>query len=387
MAKGKNARGKEPANDNFEVARIDRPLSLVAQVERILRQAIAENRFPGDRLPTEVELADQLGVSRETVRRAAETLQREGLLVKIRRKGTFTHFPKLSFQIKVTESTLLGYLQANYPAAHGQAEAVTPAISGLMLQGAIEEAAKHRFELIVRQAPHMQMGDAFHHLHQNARLRGVIFASYGEEKLLRRVAGLGVPIVLVDHDLPLPQINSVRDDSFEGARQAIDHLAKLGHRRIAFAHWRHADLNPWRLRGYRQGLRDVGLSLRRKWEIPCELTEAGAHQVIDEFLALSPRPTALYCFNNSLARLVIDELSRRGLRVPEDVSILGGGGEEIPGLTCHQCDWQAMGRYAVQILVRTLSEPGKHAPEHHLSQHVLRPGRTTAPPPAKISSE
>jgi LacI family transcriptional regulator len=335
-------------------------------------------------LPTEVELADQLGVSRETVRRAAETLQREGLLVKIRRKGTFTHFPKLSFQVKVAESTLLGYLQANYPAPQGQAEAVTPTISGLMLQGAIEEAAKHRFELIVRQAPHMQMSEAFQHLNQNARLRGVIFASYGEEKLLRRVAGLGVPIVLLDHDLPLPQINSVRDDSFEGARQAVEHLAKLGHRRIAFAHWRHTDLNPWRLRGYRQGLRDVGLSLRRKWEIATELTQAGARHVVDEFLALAPRPTALYCFNNTLAHHIMDELNRRDLRVPEDVSVMGGGGEEFPGMTCHQADWHAMGRYAVQVLVRTLAEPGKHAPEHHQSPHVLRPGRTTAPPAGKV---
>ena len=352
-------------------------------MEQILRQAIAEIRFPGDRLPTEVELADQLGVSRETVRRAAETLQREGLLVKIRRKGTFTHFPKLSFQIKVTESTLIGYLQAIYAAAQGQSEAVTPAISGLMLQGALEEAAKHRFELIVRQAPHMQMGEAFQHLHQNARLRGVIFASYGEEKLLRRVAGLGLPIVLVDHDLPLPQINSVRDDSFEGARQAVKHLADLGHRRIAFANWRHADLNPWRLRGYRQGLRDVGLSLRRKWEIPTELTAAGARQVLDTFTALSPRPTALYCFNNTLAGHAIDELSRRGLRVPEDVSVMGGGGEEVPGVTCHQADWLAMGRYAVQVLVRGFdgARPAR-AGASPVSARAA-PGRTTAPPAAR----
>ena len=108
------------------VPRIDRPLSLVAQVEQILRQAIAEGRFPGDRLPTEVELAEQLGVSRETVRRAAETLQREGLLVKIRRKGTFTHFPKLSFQIKRHGVDAARLPAGRLPAPQGQEEAVTP---------------------------------------------------------------------------------------------------------------------------------------------------------------------------------------------------------------------------------------------------------------------
>ena len=98
---------------------------------------------------------------------------------------------------------------------------------------------------------------------------------------------------------------------------------------------------------------------------------------IDEFLALSPRPTALYCFNNSLARLVIAELQRRGVKVPEEISVLGGGGEEVPGLTCHQADWYAMGRQAVQMIVRTLNEP-HHVPEHYLSPHVIRPGQTTA---------
>ena len=122
----------------------------------------------------------------------------------------------------------------------------------------------------------------------------MIFASFGEEKLLNRVAGLGLPTVLVDHDLPLPKINSVRDDSFEGARQAVQHLAALGHRRIAFASWHQVDLNPCRLRGYRQGLRHAGLARRRQWVIPTELTDAGARQVVEQWLRLTPRPTALY---------------------------------------------------------------------------------------------
>ena len=75
-----------------EFQRLERPPSLTGRVEQMLRQAIAEGQFAGGRLPTEVELAKQLGVSRETVRLAAEVLQREGLLVKVRRKGTFIRF-------------------------------------------------------------------------------------------------------------------------------------------------------------------------------------------------------------------------------------------------------------------------------------------------------
>jgi LacI family transcriptional regulator len=353
-------------------------VSLVAQVEQVLRQAIAEERWAGGRLPTEVELAEQLGVSRETVRLAAEALQREGLLVKIRRRGTFTQAPQGPLQLKQVESTLVGYLQADYPTAQGQEEAVTRAISGLMLQGALEEAGRAGFKLVVQHAPHTQLSEAFQQLYQHTRLRGVIFASCGEEKLLRRAPGLGLPTVLLDHDLHLPQISSLRDDSFEAARQAVQYLAHLGHRRIAFALWRQTELNPWRLAGYRQGLRDAALPRRRRWEIPAELTEAGAGQVVERWLGLAPRPTALYCFNNTLARFVHAELLRQGVDVPRDVSVMGGGGEEVSGLTCHQADWHQMGRQAVQILLRALADPHGSTPEHHLSPHVLRVGLTTA---------
>jgi LacI family transcriptional regulator len=362
------------------LGRIDRPLSLTAQVEQLLRQAIAQGRWAGGRLPTEVELAEQLGVSRETVRLAAEVLQREGLLVKVRRKGTFTQPAQAPLRLKAVEAKLLGYLQIDYWTTRGQEEELSRAFGGLMLQGAIAEAGRAGFRLVVQHTPHTQLRESFDELYQNTSLSGVIFASYGEEKVLRRVVGLGLPAVLLDHDLRLARVNSVRDDSFEDARQAVVYLASLGHRRIAFAHWHQADLNPWRLRGYRQGLRDAKLPRRRRWEILTELTEAGARHVVDEWLGLSPRPTALYCFNNTLARFVTEEVERRGLRVPQDLSVMGAGGEEVPGLTCLQVDWYHMGGAAVQILLRAVADREGHTPEHLLWPHALRLGRTTAAP-------
>ena len=369
-----------PSSNDANFNRLDRPSSLTARVEQLLREAIAAGRFGSGRLPTEVELAEQLGVSRETVRLAAEVLQREGMLVKIRRKGTFIRPPALPDQIEARPSTALGYLQAGYQATHGQHDDVTRVVSALMLQGAMEEAGNAGYHLVVRHAPAAQIGKAFQHLYQEQRLRGAIFGSYGEEKLLRRVSGLGLPTVLLDHDTHLSGVHTVRDDSFQGARAAVLQLAEMGHRGIAFANWRQVELNPWRLQGYRQGLRDAGLPRRRAWELSVELTAEGARQTVEQFLVLTPRTTALYCFNNTLARLVLDELKRRGVRVPADISILGGGGEEVPGLTCHQADWHHLGRSAVQILLRALAEPGRTAPEHHLCPHTIREGQTAAAP-------
>lgn len=367
--------------------RIDRPPSLTARVEQLLRRAIAQDKFPGGKLPTEVQLAQELGVSRETVRLATEALRKEGLLVKIRRRGTFLQPAQLPEEVRGSASELLGYLQADYRTPQGDQDEATQVTSALMLQGALQASVAAGYVLLVQQAAPTALGKVFRELHERQRLKGVIFASCGEEKVLRRSAGLGLATVLLDHDLAKCGAASVRDDSFQGARDAVRHLARLGHRRIALVNWRQIDLNYWRLEGYRQGLREAGLVRRRSWEMSVEVTEAGATQAVKQFLALSPRPTALYCFNNTLACLVIEELARCGLRAPVDVSVMGGGGEEVAGLTCHQADWTLMGQTAVRLLLQALAAGGgRVTPEHHLSPHKLRRGLTAGHPDADKKS-
>lgn len=360
--------------------RVNRPLSMVAQVEQALRQAIAADCFPSGKLPNGVDLAEQFGVSRETVRLAAENLQREGLLVKIRHRGTFTRPPGIPGQIKAVETKALGYLQTDFVAAQGREEVANREIGGRMLQGALAEAGKKGFQLIVQHTPSIEWRKAVHDFCDGRRLRGLICVSYTEEKMLRHLAASGLPTVILDEDTNAPRIHSVRDDCFDGARQAIVYLAQLGHRRIVNAHWNRADMNRWRPLGYRKGLREAGLPYRRQWEILTELTEAGARQLVDRVLALTPSPTALYCFNNTLASFAIAELRRRGVRVPDEMSVMGAGGEEIPGLTCHQPDWYLMGRTAVQILLRPMADREHSGPEHILAPHTLRIGQTTAAP-------
>lgn len=361
------------------LGRLDRSMSLVSQVEQILRKALADGHFPGNRLPTEMTLGEQLRVSRETVRRATEALRREGLLVKYRSRGTFISSARPNLRLASIASTLVGYIQIDFN------DVSKRAIAGLMLQGASEEAGRSGLQLVVQHTADSQVGPVFEQLRQSVRLCGVIFTDGAKEKLLRRIAGLGLPLVLLDHEFHLPKINSVRDDSFEAARLAVQYLAELGHQRIAYAPWLRPDSNPWRLHGYRQGLRDAHLPRRRVLEIPVSLTEAGARHAVKNFLGLSPRPTALICFNNTLAGLVIEELRRRGVRVPEEVSVMGGGGEEISGLTCHQIDWFQMGRHAVRILASSLSAAGEPTPEHYLAPPVLRLGQTTGSRPAPTS--
>jgi DNA-binding LacI/PurR family transcriptional regulator/biotin operon repressor len=358
--------------------RLPRALGLITQTEQLLREAIKAGDFPSGRLPTEIELADQLGVSRETVRLATERLQSEGLLFKVRRRGTFLRSAQQEPSLKGTLVQALGYLQTDYRAGQGREDAVTRAVGNWMLQGAIVEAGKQGYSLIVRHAPCAQFKAATEQLCRENRLRGMIFASSGEAKTIQRVLGHGMPVVLLDHDLQLPRIHSVRDDSFAGAQQAVAHLASLGHRSIAYAHPKQSDLNPWRLQGYRKALREAGIRRRKAWEFFVDLDEEGARAVVSEWSGLNPRPTALYCFNNTLAHLVLNELRRKRIRVPEDLSLVGGGGENVPGLTCFQADWEALGRKAIEILLR---KPAR--PEHFLGEHTLHIGKTSRAPASR----
>lgn len=356
--------------------RIHKAPNLLQQVEAILREAILQRRFTGNRLPPEVQLAEQLGVSRETVRRAAESLQQQGLLVKYRRKGTFLTPPPLAMP---NAQLCLGYFQISYGVGRHHEEAVCRAIDGLILHGAADEASRQDALLMVQHLPSSGGRKVLLRTAQRTRLDGLILVSCGDEKLIRSSLGLGVPVVLVDHDCSIQGVSTVRDDSFQGAVLAMSHLIQLGHCAIGLIHWRHADLNPWRLQGYREAMREAHLRRRRHWEIFVELNEAGAQAAVRQLLALKPRPTALYCFNNTLARLIMDELHVRKVRVPEDVSVIGGGGEDVPGLTCTVCDWHALGRVAVELLSAQLRHKDC-PPQHRLLPHSLRIGKTTCPP-------
>jgi DNA-binding LacI/PurR family transcriptional regulator/DNA-binding transcriptional regulator YhcF (GntR family) len=373
---------------NSNESRLERPQSLLVQVEQALRRAIAEQAFPEGKLPTEVELAETFGVSRETVRRAAEVLQREGLLTKYRRRGTLVRSetpPVARLEHALATAGPIAFLQADYrtggdPQSGEVGEQVTAGLGALMLQGAIDEAGRADVDVLVRSTTPDRLRATLEQLVRKQRIRGALLASFAEEKPLKKLGGKALPIVLLDHDLTVPRVSSIRDDSAAGVRLAVEHLVKLGHRRIAYVNWRQTDLNPWRLQGYRAALRAARLSVRRAYEWAAPITAAGGDEAAERWQRATQRPTALVCFNNSLATFMIEALERRGAKVPETVSVVGCGGAEAIGLTMCQSDWHDQGRRAMQMLLRLL-EPGSVTDVEHLQiPPVLRLGRTTGPP-------
>ena len=167
--------------------------------------------------------------------------------------------------------------------------------------------------------------------------------------------------VVLDPLMPLDdRIPSVSAAHMSGADQAMRHLLQLGHRRIAHI----AGPKGWvatedRRRGYRAGFASVGV-------LPDPALEAEAIPEIDSgrdaataLLALRDRPTAIFAFNDNIAIGAIQAARARGLRVPDDLSVVGFDDVEhativTPALTTVRQPLAEMGRTAVSLLSRLM---------------------------------
>jgi LacI family transcriptional regulator len=156
--------------------------------------------------------------------------------------------------------------------------------------------------------------------------------------------------------------NSVIVDDRYGARLAVEHLARLGHRRIAYINgpqgW---DASTNRLLGYREILAE--------WDIPydTDLVEEGnwevqsGYPVAKKFLALAHRPTAIFAGNDLMALGAIYAIQEAGLRVPDDIAVVGYDDREIasisrPTITTVTLPCYEMGEASAKLLLNLLEK-------------------------------
>jgi LacI family transcriptional regulator len=133
-----------------------------------------------------------------------------------------------------------------------------------------------------------------------------------------------LPIVVTGRPLRARGLFSLQVDDRNGALLAMRHLLELGHRRIAFIAGteNHPDANE-RLAGYRQALEAAGIGFDPALVAVGDFHEAGGMQAVDRLLESGARFTALFCVNDQSAYGACLALFRKGLRVPDDVSVVG----------------------------------------------------------------
>lgn len=195
-----------------------------------------------------------------------------------------------------------------------------------------------------------------------------------------------VPVVAIDpHEGPTG-IATVDADNDAGAVLATEHLISLGHRRIAFLGGR-TDLESARLReeGFRSAMAAAGLPvdprLVRVGGYRRETADRPAHELLD----LVDRPTAVFAANDLMAIATLDAARDVGLRVPEDLSVVGfddvpEAAAATPPLTTVAQPIQQMGAEAVGLLVRLIAGDDTARPHVRLPTRLVERG-STAPAP------
>jgi LacI family transcriptional regulator len=203
---------------------------------------------------------------------------------------------------------------------------------------------------------------------------------------LELLSAARVPFVVVDQRVRLRKdVLSVSAANFSGARQATEHLTQLGHRHIGVISVAPAlAAGDARLAGHRSALADIGQlvdpALIRYGEPVIPTGEWAG----DELLGLPLPPTAIVCFNDKVAVGVLHAAARRGLRVPEDLSVVGFDDIDVtratsPQLTTVRQPLQEMGRMAVMTLMRVIEGHDAEALHIELAAELVVRG-TTAPP-------
>lgn len=212
------------------------------------------------------------------------------------------------------------------------------------------------------------------------RADGIMIGPYSPvteefDSFLRR---LNVPIVLIDRDLP-SWADAVMTDHAKGVRDATGHLLNLGHRRIAIITGSPA-LYPARerIRGYEEALRSHNL------EPDPSLIEASSFlpdkgfSYTSSVLASNYPPTAIIAGGIGMLPGVLQAIRVRGLRIPDDISVVGAGDSELselhtPSISIQRWDQAEIGRIAASLLLDRIR--GRAGPE---PSHVLLPNEFVA---------
>lgn len=200
---------------------------------------------------------------------------------------------------------------------------------------------------------------------------GVLLASPYPFELVKQVANtVNCPMVLIDNLIPGSPYDSIMNDDFGGAYQAVQHLLDIGHRYISMVigPLKKPGVSPGtppsvqdRYRGYSAAMLDNNQTPFPAIEIPLDYKETipgrkELPQWLGRMLARSPRPTALFCNVDFYAAHIISALLTIGYRVPEDISVVGFDDLDIaqmihPLLTTVRIDRRAMSEWAMRRLI------------------------------------
>lgn len=330
---------------------------------------IKKELLPGDRLPTEMELAQKFGVSRITSKRALEELRSDGMIYRVRGRGSFVS--ESGHLEKALDKTDKGLDYKNIIAF------VIPfscANGGIMdtIKGASRVASEKGYILDVKYSNNNleEEKELLQMLYEKG-VGGIIFYPISDRKNLEIMNILSLneyPIVSIDRYFDSVPISYVVSDNQKGEYDVVKYLLGLGHRKIAFiSDNRIEDATSVRNRyfGYCKALKENGLGIQSEFvkngdfhDLPKEPSLEMLRELLEKGV------TAFCCINDYVAIFVLQCLKNLEIEVPKDVSVTGFDNLDISEmayvpLTTVCQDLERMGETAARYIVDSI-EKGKY---------------------------
>lgn len=305
-------------------------------------------------MTTQRDIAEQLGVSVMTVSLA---LRGDAQISDATRAQVLETAEEMGYVYHPRKSTAAQTIEVAFVGRYSAASAFYLAV----LHGAEKACQEHDLGL-----HYIQLEEAVERFVFQDTADALMLVSSIDAETIDHFRRLGLPMVLVDNNLPHLSIDRVLIENFDSVYRTVLKLVEWGHQRILFVCG--PDEIPSfrdRARGYRAAMDDLGLE---PMEVSCSYnsTVEGAREQIAEWLDQTGRPacTALVACNDKTAIGAMQALQGAGLRVPEDISVIGFddidmAGVVRPALTTVHVHRELLGEMGTWMLLERLEHPSR----------------------------
>lgn len=361
----------------------------IPQICRMLRERISSGEYPpGTRLPTTREMAREYGVSLVTMSRAVNELKRERLISAASGSGIFVLSPP---ENRSSGNHFTAFIDNWRIIRNSSDESSGHYFAHLfddMVLGIQERCRELKVDLELRFIPedfYEEPGRIADFLHcYTEKATGVLAVNLDALPLIQEALP-EIPLVFLhagSYRAEHLRYNMILPDFYMTAFQAVSYLAEQGYRRIACVS---GEMVPeaycLRVNGYRDALTAHGFSPEEARVFLCGENLFQISECAERILELDPseRPDALFCLNDQRAIVMLETFRRHGLRVPEEIAVMGFDGSAAAlrqSISTAPQPFRAMGIRGVETLLMLRRNPGI-APLFQMMIHPLFIGSTT----------
>ena len=303
------------------------------------------------------QIADEAGVSIATVSRI---LNRSSNVNPDTRKRVLDAMKVLEFQSK----TIGGFLPQNNSILVCCPELSNPFIADV-INGIQDVAFQHDYHIFCFQSKNYynSIQDYEHFLKHN-RFSGLILVHNLASPELLEDLSIRYPIVMCSEHCSDDSISYVGINDYSAGYGATQHLIKTGRKKIGLINSQlQNNYAKHRERGFRSALEEAGLPVNENWMVHLpEVSFDTALPYITGILSMTDHPDALFCVSDTFAAAVITAATNIGLRVPEDIAVIGFDNTTlstmvVPPLTTVSQPSYRMGQHACELLLERIENP------------------------------